>query len=109
MEIANLIRGYAYLAAVLKNQQDDAFCGSCTAFVKTLAAARENVATLEQDHAAEINRFPERIVLRFHDAKQILADLRSPENPLSQKKAGNCKMPEGVCLVKSSLAIVLKG
>jgi hypothetical protein len=109
MEIENLVRGYTYLAAVLNNQQQDPFCGSCNAYVKTLAAVRENIALLEKDHAADIARMPERFIQRFNEAKTILADLRSPENPLSQKKAGNCKMPEGVCFVKSSLAIVLKG
>jgi len=109
MEIVNLVRGYAYLSAVLENQQREPYCGSCNAFVKTLAATRENIAALEREQGEVIKGLPERIVQRFDEAKTVLASLRSPENPLSQKKAGNCKMPEGICFIKSSLAIVLKG
>lgn len=109
MGIVNLVRGYAYLAAVLENQQHDHSCGSCNAFVKTLAAVNDNIVSLEKDHAEEIKRLPEKIVQRFNAAKSVLASVRSPENPLSQKKAGNCAMPEGVCFIKASLALVLKG
>jgi hypothetical protein len=31
--------------------------------------------------------------------------LELPADPLPQKNAGNCKLPEGVCFVKSSLIL----
>jgi len=108
MEIMNQVRGYAYLFGVLKNQQADPFCRSCNSFVKTLAAVRENLATFEARHAGDIRGLPEDFSRIFSDAKSGIGAMKPPENPLGQKKAGNCKLPEGVCFEKSSLAILLK-
>jgi hypothetical protein len=108
MEIMNQARGYAYLFGMLKNQQKDAFCRSCNSFLNTLAAARENLQKFEAQHAGEIRSFPEEFSQLFADARSGIAAMKPPENPLGQKKAGNCKLPEGVCFTKSSLAILQK-
>jgi hypothetical protein len=108
MEIMNQARGYAYLFGVLKNQQADPFCRSCNSFVKTLAAVKENLAKFEAQHAGEIKNLPEEFSRLFADAKGGIAAMKQPENPAGQKKAGNCKLPEGVCFIKSSLAIFQK-
>ncbi len=108
MEIMNQARGYAYLFGVLKNQQADPFCRSCNSFVKTLAAVKENLAKFEALHAGEVRDFPEELSRLFADAKGGLDAMKQPENPAGQKKAGNCKLPEGVCFIKSSLAIFQK-
>lgn len=108
MVIMNQARGYAYLLGVMKNQQADAFCCSCNSFMNTLAAARENLVTFEAQHAEEIKNLPEEFLRLFTDAKSGIAQIRPPENPVRQKKAGNCKMPEGVCFTKSAIAILQK-
>ncbi|MBI5211742.1 MAG: hypothetical protein HY957_00020 [Nitrospirae bacterium] len=42
------------------------------------------------------------------EAKKILTGLKIIEDAVGQKKAGNCKMPEGVCFVKLSKSILEK-
>jgi hypothetical protein len=108
MEIMNQARGFAYLFGMLRNQQEDAFCRSCNSFLNTLAAARENLQKFEAQHAGEIRSFPEEFSQLFADARSGISVMPQPEQPLRQKKAGNCKLPEGVCFTKSSLAILQK-
>jgi hypothetical protein len=108
MEIMNLARGYAYLYGVLKNQQADPFCHSCNSFINTLTAVKENLEKFETQHGGEIKKLPGEFSRLFADAKSGLAAMNQPENPQGQKKAGNCKLPEGVCFTKSSLAILQK-
>jgi hypothetical protein len=108
MEIMNQVRGYAYLYGVLKNQQADPFCSSCNSFVSTFTAARENLEKFETQHTEGAQGLPQNILRLFEDAKTGMATMKQPDNPLGQKKAGNCKLPEGVCFTKSSLAILQK-
>jgi hypothetical protein len=108
MEIMNQTRGYAYLLGVLKNQQADTFCCSCNSFMKTLAAVKETLANFEAQHVEEIKNVPGEFLRLFTDPKSGLAQIRQPENPVRQKKAGNCKLPEGVCFTKSALAVLQK-
>lgn len=108
MEIMNQARGYAYVAGVLKSQQADPFCRSCNSFVNTLTAVKENLAKFESQHAEGIRNLPGEFSRLFADAKSGIAAMKQPENPVGQKKAGNCKLPEGVCFTKSSLAILQK-
>jgi hypothetical protein len=108
MEIMNQARGYAYLFGMLKNQQSDIFCCSCNSFVNTLAAVKENLAAFEARHVEEIKNLPREVLCLFTDAKSGIGQIRQPENPERQKKAGNCKLPEGVCFTKSALAILQK-
>ena len=108
MEIMNQARGYAYLFGVLKNRQADAFCCSCNSFVNTLAAVKESLATFDAQHAEEIKNLPGEFLRLFTDAKNEIVQIRQPDSPVRQKKAGNCKLPEGVCFTKSALAIFQK-
>ena len=108
MEILNQVRGYSYLLGVLKTQQADPFCHSCSAFSKTLTAVREDLEKFENEHHSEIQGFSGEFSRLFADAKSGMAALQQPDNPTGQKKAGNCKLPQGVCFMKLSLAILQK-
>jgi hypothetical protein len=108
MEIMNQARGYAYLYGVLKNQQADPFCRSCNSFINTLTTAKENLAKFETQHDGEIRGLTGDLTRIYADAKSGIASMKHPENPVGQKKTGNCKLPEGVCFTKSSLAILQK-
>ena len=108
MEIMNQARGYAYMYDVLKNQQADPFCRCCNAFVKTLAAVKENLAEFESQYARDIGSLPREFIYLFSEAIIGIGQMRPPENPVSQKKAGNCKLPEGVCFTKTALALLQK-
>jgi len=39
------------------------------------------------------------------EVRRTLLVLNPPEDAVGQKKAGNCRMPEGVCFVKYSKAL----
>lgn len=106
MEIMNQARGYAYLFGMLRNQQADAFCRSCNSFLTTLAAARENIVRFDAQHGEEIRNLPEPFSRLYADAKSGISMMQQPEQPLRQKKEGNCKLPEGVCFTKSALALL---
>jgi hypothetical protein len=106
MEIANQVRGYAFVLTVLRGQQADPYCRGCNSFVKVLAAAREGIAGLEAGNRAGIDGLPEELARLFNETKKGLTALCAPEQPVGQKKAGNCKLPQGVCFLKSSLALI---
>lgn len=106
MSITNRVRGYAYLFSVLRGQQGDVFCGKCKAFVNTAAAARLDLAALEQELAAAIPALPEELQRLLAETRKASAGLVLIENASGQKKAGNCKLPEGVCFVKSARALL---
>ncbi len=108
MEILNQVRGYSYLLGVLKTQQADPFCRSCSAFSKTLTALRESLDKFESEHYVEIQGLSGEFSRLFADAKSGISAMLQPDNPTGQKKAGNCKLPQGVCFMKLSLAILQK-
>lgn len=105
MEIANEVRGYRFLLGVLRYQQDDSFCGRCSAFANTLKAAQERFGQFAIAEAAAIGTLPPDLQEMAARAQDGLASLRSPEQPAGQKKAGNCKLPPGVCFIKASFAL----
>ncbi len=108
MEAMSQARGYSYVLGVLRSQQNDPFCSACNSFVKTLTAAKENLAKFEVASAEKIRELPREVSRLFSDAKEEIVAMKLPENPAGQKKAGNCKLPEGVCFMKSSLALLQK-
>lgn len=105
---ANNVRTYFFLAHVFENQQHDPFCRACKARVNSVMATRESLATFENEQSDEIRELPGEFHQLLADTKNILASLILPDKASGQKKAGNCKLPEGVCLVKASLAILQK-
>jgi len=81
---------------------------TCNSLVSTLAAVRDNLTAFELQHAGEISALPDDFARQFKEAKTGLAGLKLPAEPQGQKKIGNCKLPEGVCFLKSSLALLQK-
>ena len=108
MELPNHLRSYHYLAGVLSLQQHDLFCGNCSAWNNTLNNTREALKQFELAHAAELSAVSPEATALLIEARITLAGLVNAANPVGQKKAGNCKLPEGVCLVKASRAILEK-
>jgi len=108
MELLNHVRAYHYLAGVLANQMRDLFCGQCSAWNNTLNNAREALTQFEAEHAAELRRLSPEAAALLCDTRSRLAGLANAANPAGQKKAGNCKLPEGVCFVKASRSLLEK-
>lgn len=108
MEISNQARGYSYMLGVLKNREADPYCYSCNSFLSTLVAVNENLGKFEREHATEIVNLPAELSIFYSVAKSGIAAIKQPMNPIGQKKSGNCKLPEGVCFLKSTLSILQK-
>ncbi len=108
MELTNHIRTYAFLARVFDSQQNDPFCRVCKARVNSVAKTRESIAVFESANADALADLPSEFRQMLSDAKRALTGFFLPDNAAGQKKAGNCKLPEGVCFVKSSLSLLQK-
>jgi len=108
MELLNHLRAFHYLAGVLASQQHDLFCGQCSAWNNTLNNAREALEQFEAEHGAELRDLSPEAAALLTGTRSRLAGLANAADPAGQKKAGNCKLPEGVCFVKASRAILEK-
>jgi hypothetical protein len=108
MELLNQVRAYHYLAGVLTNQQHDLFCHTCSACNNTLNNAREALKQFETEQAAELSNLSPEAKALLTETRSRLAGLVNAADPTGQKKSGNCKLPEGVCFVKASRAILEK-
>ncbi|MCL4457896.1 MAG: hypothetical protein M1147_05515 [Nitrospirae bacterium] len=108
MEFSNRIRYYRYIAGVFANQQSDPMCGICKAFTNSVRNVREDLAEFERQYDADMKSLPPELSDILSESKKILAGLKTIEDAVGQKKAGNCKMPEGVCYVKLSKSILEK-
>ncbi len=106
MELVNRIRFYYFISGVLANQQADPLCRKCKPLVNTVSAMRESLDAIKNEHHNELKRFPEDMYNLYEEAVNRIASLKTHENAEGQKKAGNCKMPKGVCFVKSSNTIL---
>jgi hypothetical protein len=66
----------------------------------------EGLSALEREYQEEFISLPGDIMQLLEEASARIRAIRPSEDVVGQKKAGNCKMPEGVCFVKSSKAIL---
>lgn len=91
----NRIRYIHFMSGVLATQQADPLCCRCKAFANTVARTREALADCRPDGDP-----PAEVRALLNEAGRRLDALRPPEDAVGQKKAGNCRLPEGVCFVK---------
>jgi hypothetical protein len=108
MELLNRVRSFHYLVGVLTNQQRDLYCGQCSAWNNTLNNARETLKQFGAEHEAELRNLSSEVVALLAETHSRLAGLANVAHPAGQKKAGNCKLPEGVCFVKASRFLLEK-
>ncbi len=102
MVLANRVRYYYFISGVFMNQQSDPLCGICKAFSSSVRSIREDLEEFVNSHALEISEMPKNLQRLITEAGKRLPQLSIAEDAVGQKKAGNCRLPEGVCLVKSS-------
>jgi len=100
------LRGFHFAVGTIVNQENDPLCSNCIAFAKTAQAIIAGFVEFESAHAAERKKLPEEFSFLFDDVCDKLALIEPPEEPVRQKKEGNCKLPEGVCYCKSVLALL---
>ncbi len=56
----------------------------------------------------ERKKLPEEFSELFNDLYYMADSIQQPDNPVGQKKAGSCKLPEGVCFPKYAQAFMEK-
>ncbi|HYQ47725.1 MAG TPA: hypothetical protein VEP69_01555 [Thermodesulfovibrionales bacterium] len=105
MDCITEIRYYHFMAGVLAQQQQDPFCNRCRAFTNCVRLIREGIAELEEQRTPEIGTLPEEQSLLLIAARKALSGLQPDPDAIGQKKAGNCRLPEGICFVKLSKAL----
>lgn len=104
--LINRIRYYHYISGVLANQQTDPLCRQCKAYANAVIALRDGLVGLEKENSMGFGSFSGEMRGIFEEARRRITEMPAPENAPGQKKAGNCKMPEGVCFIKSSKAML---
>jgi len=106
MELLNQVRGHHFMLGVFRTRQNDPYCIACSAFANTLKAARESLARLEAEHGEALQALSPEFGRMMAETRTGLSILQGPADPSGQKKAGNCKLPQGVCFIKASFALV---
>ncbi len=76
--------------------------------MNTAVALREGIASLSDGRDNDLASLPAETAHLLKEASEGIATVRLPENAEGQKKAGKCKMPQGVCFIKLSKAILEK-
>lgn len=105
-ELINRIRFCHFISGVLLNQQADPICRQCKAFANTVRWTQEGISN--DENAAASKQLPREILGLFFEARRRLSDFAVSEDAGGQKKAGNCKMPRGVCFVKIPKSVLEK-
>ena len=108
MDCITEIRYYHFMAGVLVQQQYDPFCSRCKAFTNSVQAVREGLAEVEERKASEISALPEEQAQLLIVARKAFSGLHPDPDAVGQKKAGNCRLPQGVCFVKSSKTLNIR-
>lgn len=85
---------------VLINQAEDPFCPQCSAYKKVGQRLMAETKAFEALNRNIPGAGDMRASIERH-----LKTLKFPENPLRQKKEGNCLLPKGVCFTKPVLAL----
>lgn len=107
-ELINQIRFYCFISGVLHNQQSDPLCKNCKAFANTVKRMKESITELKSLHIEKMHTLPGEMLHIFEEAQERIGRIKIFEDAVGQKKAGNCRLPEGVCFIKLSKAIVYK-
>jgi hypothetical protein len=107
-ELINLIRFYHFIGGVLSHQQADPLCCKCRAFANTAKKMKEGLLELESVHSEALQEIQAEHLRMMVEAREKINCMKTPEDAVGQKKAGNCAMPEGVCFIKIPKSILDK-
>jgi len=107
-QLINQIRFYNFISGVLYQQQSDPLCSNCKAFANTAKRMKENISELESVYVKKMHTLPGEMLHILEEAQDKIGRIKTFEDAVGQKKAGNCRLPEGVCFIKLSKAILDK-
>ncbi|HEX8948275.1 MAG TPA: hypothetical protein VF790_04890 [Dissulfurispiraceae bacterium] len=94
------LRGFHYALGILGNQQNDPLCAQCVAFARSAEAIIDGFVKFQSTHESERKKLSDEFLVLFADVADKASLIELPEEPVRQKKAGNCKLPSGVCFTK---------
>lgn len=106
--LINEIRYYHFISGVLVHQQTDPLCSKCKAFANTAERMKEGISSLGSVHKEKIHALSPDLLSMLKEARNRIELIKPPVDAVGQKKAGNCRMPEGVCFIKLPKAILDK-
>ncbi len=95
------LRSLNFLLGVLKNQKTDPLCPYCISYARMVKLAKESGEVLMEIFGT--HEVPEKLKDLYDNTKEALQEVQVPDYPVAQKKAGNCKLPEGVCFSRTGL------
>jgi len=102
----NSLRELSFVFGVLLYLESDHVCRECSYFDESVDVAKDKFLSLEK--LINGKNLSEEMRRMLSGIYAILGDLNVPDNPVAQKKAGNCKLPKGICLAKSALSVYIK-
>jgi hypothetical protein len=102
-EIAQL-RAIRFMFAVLAYLQDEQLCGKCSSFTGVYEKSMEKFLLIEKVLGRN-KTIPEETRDLFSGIYGVLSGMKIPDNPVKQKREGNCGFPAGVCLAKNAFAL----
>jgi hypothetical protein len=106
--LINQIRFYHFISGVLTHQQTDLLCSKCRAFSNTAERMKEGISELERVGAEKMHALPPDLLAMLEEARVKIESIKLLKDAVGQKKAGNCRMPEGVCFIKLPKSIMDK-
>jgi hypothetical protein len=96
------------MAGVHSQQQTDNLCANCKAFANNAERIKKDVLELESVHAEELRTLQTEYLRMLEESCEKIGKIKIRGDAVGQKKAGNCRMPEGVCFIKLSKTILDK-
>jgi hypothetical protein len=102
----NMARGFGYIAGILQKHQMEPLCGKC----KALAGVTDKVRSSLKDFQGSKGEgaLPDDMRSLYSEAKAIIEGIKVPAEPIPQRKAGNCNLPDKGCFLKYSTAFFSK-
>lgn len=100
----NQLRALNCLFALLSYLQHEPLCGKCSSFVKVFEKSMEQFLSIEKA-LGRTQGMTEETRKLFLYVYNVLSELKIPDNPVRQKKEGDCGFPPGMCLAKTGFAM----
>ena len=94
------------MSGVFETQLADTLCKECKALANSFRDVRNNLNRIKNEQDGTLHTMPKEVKSLYEEAITRIGLLRTPGKTEGQKTAGNCKMPKGVCFVKSSKGIL---
>jgi len=91
----NKIRFFRFFAGLLISQINDPLCSKCRALTNSYNSVKEMVEQFTKETEDR------EIIASIEKIKELLGSINPLPDLPGQKREGNCKMPKGVCFIKS--------